>query len=70
MTSVALAVVVANRSCCNVAEFLRELRSAKISSPESGFGDSDGRQQRPHKILVNSGSGGSDGAWQATSVGQ
>ena len=62
MTSVALVVVDRNR--CGVA-VLRGCGApgfAKHSSPESGFGNSDSRRRQPHKTLVNSGSGGSDGA--------
>ena len=63
MTSAALALALVGRNRCEgAAERSAELRSAKISSPELRFGDSDSRQQRPYKTLVNSGSGASDGA--------
>ena len=47
--------MVVNRSRYRVLGF------TKYSSPESGFSNSDRRRRQPHKILINSGSGGLDG---------
>ena len=59
MTSVALVVVVSRNRCCGGAA---ERRSAKIPSLEVRIRRQRCEQQQPHKTLVISGSGASNGA--------